>query len=131
MDYPEFNESHVLFSPTNGNDHVKTSMKLGNQYGWGVQSEPVSLLTHVLVANKLTELSNVHNIVLVLEHCSLVVVYIQIVGCTENRHDTGETSCPCLPVHSVASILGLVCTDNGQKVVLFEESAGGWVGKEV
>ena len=27
----------VLFSPTNGKLHVKTSMKLGNQYGWGVQ----------------------------------------------------------------------------------------------
>lgn len=23
----------VIFSPTNGRDHVKTSMKLGNQYG--------------------------------------------------------------------------------------------------
>jgi hypothetical protein len=27
----------VLFSPTNGRDQVKTSMKLGNQYGCGVQ----------------------------------------------------------------------------------------------
>jgi len=25
------------FSPTNGNDHVNTSMKLGNQYGCGEQ----------------------------------------------------------------------------------------------
>ena len=27
----------IPFSPTNGNDHVKTSMKLGSQYGWGLQ----------------------------------------------------------------------------------------------
>lgn len=27
----------VTFSPTNGNDHVKTSMKLGSQYGCGEQ----------------------------------------------------------------------------------------------
>jgi len=27
----------VPFSPTNGNDQVKTSMKFGNQYGWGEQ----------------------------------------------------------------------------------------------
>jgi len=27
----------ALFSPTNGKLQVKTSMKLGNQYGWGVQ----------------------------------------------------------------------------------------------
>lgn len=25
----------VTFSPTNGSDHVKTSIKFGNQYGWG------------------------------------------------------------------------------------------------
>lgn len=25
------------FSPTNGRDQVKTSMKLGSQYGWGEQ----------------------------------------------------------------------------------------------
>lgn len=29
--------SNSLFSPTNGKDQVKTSMKLGNQYGCGVQ----------------------------------------------------------------------------------------------
>ncbi|KAH9414637.1 hypothetical protein DERP_008834 [Dermatophagoides pteronyssinus] len=27
----------LTFSPTNGNDHVKTSIKLGNQYGCGEQ----------------------------------------------------------------------------------------------
>jgi len=33
------------FSPTNGNDHVKTSIKLGNQYGCGEQLNCLMFIT--------------------------------------------------------------------------------------
>ena len=32
-------------SPTNGNDHVKTSIKFGNQYGWGEQLNCLIFIT--------------------------------------------------------------------------------------
>ena len=77
------------------------------------------------------ELSDVHDIVLVFENRSLVVVHVEVVWRTEDCHDTRETSCPCFPVHSISSILGLVRADDRQKVVLLEESARGGVRKEV
>ena len=60
----------------------------------------------------LTELSNVHNVVLILQDCCLVIVHIQVVRCAEYGHDTGETSRPRLPVHAVPGILGFVCSDD-------------------
>lgn len=77
------------------------------------------------------ELPDIHNVVLVLQNGSLVVVDIEIVGGREDGHDTGETSGSRLPVHSVAGILGLVSSDNREQVVLFEESASGGVGEKV
>lgn len=76
---------------------------------------------------KLTELPDIHDIVFVLENSSLVVINIKVVWRTEDGHNTGEPSRPGLPVHSVARILGLVGTNDGQEVVLFEERAGGGV----
>lgn len=69
------------------------------------------------------ELSNVHDVVLVLQYCSLVVVHIQVIGCTEDGHDTGEAGCSRLAVHAVSSILSLMGTNDGKKAVPFEESA--------
>ena len=63
-------------------------------------------------ANRLTELADVHDIVLILQNSSLVVVYIKVVGRAENGHDTGKASRPSLPVHSVSSVLSLVRTDD-------------------
>lgn len=77
------------------------------------------------------ELSDVHNIVLVLKDRCLVVVDIEIVGCAEDGHDTGEACRPGFAIHAVAGILGLVRADNGEEVVLLEEVAGGRVGEEV
>lgn len=74
-----------------------------------------------------TELSDVHNVVLVLQDSSLVVVHIEVVWCTEDGHDTRETRRPGLPVHSVPGILGFVRTDDRQKVILFEEGTGSGV----
>ena len=80
---------------------------------------------------ELTELSNVHDIIFVLQNSSLVVVHVQVVWRAEDCHDTGKASRPCLPVHSVPSILGFVCANDGQQIVLFEESAGGRIREEV
>jgi hypothetical protein len=70
----------------------------------------------------LTELTNVHDIVLVLENSSLVVVDVQVVGCTEDGHDAREPSSPGLAVHAVTSVLSFVCTDDGKQVILLQES---------
>lgn len=77
------------------------------------------------------ELSDVHDIVLVLEHGGFVVVDIEIIGCREDGHDTGETRCPSLSIHSVTSILSFVGANNREKVVLLEEIASSRVGKEI
>lgn len=77
------------------------------------------------------ELPDVHDIVLVLENSSLVVVDVEVVRRTEDGHDTGETSGPCFPIHSVSRILGFVRTNDREQVVLFEESACGGVREEV
>ena len=73
------------------------------------------------------ELSNVHNIVLILEYSRLVVVYIEVVGCAEDGHDTREACRPRLSVHPVPSILSLVRANDGQQVVLLQEGACGRV----
>ena len=77
------------------------------------------------------ELSNVHNIVLVLQHSRFVVVDIEVVGSAEDCHHTRESSRPRLPVHAISSILRFVCSDDGEEVVLFEEIACSWIGEEV
>lgn len=35
----------IPFSPTNGSDQVKTSMKFGSQYGWGEQLNCLMFIT--------------------------------------------------------------------------------------
>ena len=77
------------------------------------------------------ELANVHHVVLVLQHGSLVVVDIQIIRGTENCHNTWETGRPSLSVHAVPGILGFVCSNDGEEIVLFQECASGRIGKEV
>ena len=57
------------------------------------------------------ELTDVHHIVLVLEHGSLVVVHIEIVGSREDGDERREACCLAFPVHSVAGVLSLVCPD--------------------
>ena len=73
------------------------------------------------------ELSDIHHVVLVLQHRGFVVVYIEVVGCAEDGHDTWKARCPSLPVHPVTSILSLVRADDGQEVVLLQEGACGRV----
>jgi hypothetical protein len=79
----------------------------------------------------LTELTNVHDVILVLENGGLVVVDIEVIWCGEDGHDTGETRCPRLTVHAVSSILGFVGAYYREKVILLEECACGRVGEEV
>lgn len=79
----------------------------------------------------LTELPNVHNIILVLQHGRLVVVNVQVIWSTEDGHDTREASSSCLAVHSVASVLRFMGTNDRQQVVLLQERASSGVGEEV
>ena len=66
-------------------------------------------------------LSDVHHVVLVLEHRGLVVVDVQVVGGREDGNQRGETRGLALSVHSVARVLGLVCANDWKKVVLLKE----------
>ena len=59
------------------------------------------------------ELANIHYVVLILQDRSLVVVYVEVIGCAEDGHHTREACRPCLSVHSVASILSFVGSDHG------------------
>ena len=77
------------------------------------------------------ELSDIHDIVLVLEDCGLVVIDIEVVWSGEDSHDGWETGGACLAVHAVAGVLGLVGADDRKEIVLLEEVAGGWVREEV
>ena len=77
------------------------------------------------------ELPDVHDVVLVFEDGGLVIVNVEVVRRTEDGHDTGETSGPCFPIHSVSSILCLVRTNDREQVVLFEEGTCGGVREEV
>jgi hypothetical protein len=48
------------------------------------------------------ELSDIHDIVLVLEDCSLVVVYIQVIRSTKDGNNGRKASRSGLSVHSIA-----------------------------
>ena len=69
------------------------------------------------------ELSDVHHVVLVLQNRGFVVVYVEIVGCAKDGHDTWEACRPSLSVHPIASILSLMGADDRQEVVLLQEGA--------
>jgi len=73
------------------------------------------------------ELTYVHDVVLVLQDSSFIVVNIKVVWGAEDGHDARETGCSRLAIHSVASILSLVGANDGQQVVLFQEGACGGV----
>jgi hypothetical protein len=77
------------------------------------------------------ELSNVHNIVFVLEDSCFVVVNVEIVGCTEDCHHAREACCSRLAIHAIPGVLRFVSTNNGQKVVLFEEGTCCRIREEV
>ena len=55
-----------------------------------------------------SHLSDIHHVVLVLEHGGLVVVDVQVVGGREDGDQRGETRSLTLSVHSVAGVLSLV-----------------------
>ena len=65
------------------------------------------------------ELPDIHDVVLIFQHGSFVVVHIEVVRSTEDRHHTGETGRPRLSIHAVTGILRLVGSYDGQKVILF------------
>lgn len=73
------------------------------------------------------ELSNVHYVVLILEHRSLIVIHVEIIGRAENGHDAREACGPGLAIHAIASVLSFVGSDDGKQIVLFQEIARGGV----
>jgi hypothetical protein len=95
----------VIFSPTKGNDQVKTSMNLEAS---GVRCA--------------IESPNIYNIVLVLQY-SRFVVDVKVVRSTEYRHNIREACRSSLPIHTIAGIPGFVSANDGQKVALFEKGA--------
>ena len=62
------------------------------------------------------ELSNVHNVVLVLEDGGFVVVDVEVVGRGEDRHNRWESCSLCLSVHTIS--------------IVEEESAREWEEEE-
>ena len=77
------------------------------------------------------ELSDVHDVVFILQHRGLVVVYVKVIGCAENGHDTGESRRPRFSVHAITGVLGFMGSNNRQEVVFLEERACGRIGEEV
>ena len=77
------------------------------------------------------ELSNVHDVILILQNRRFVVVNVEVIRSTEYGHDTGESCRPGLPIHAIACILCFVGPNNGQEVVLFKKSARGRIREEV
>ena len=54
--------SNKPFSPTNGSDHVNTSMKFGSQYGWGEQLNCRMFITLFSYFNMAAETTNTNSI---------------------------------------------------------------------
>lgn len=92
-------------------------------------SKPI--LEAIVGSGKLTKLSNVHDIILILQHRRFIIIHIQIVGRRKDGHDTGESSGFGLSVHSVTGILRLMGTNDREQVVFFEERTGCGVRKKV
>jgi hypothetical protein len=78
-----------------------------------------------------TKLSDIHDVVLVLQNCGLVVVNVKIIGRAEYGHDARESRRPGLAIHPITSVLGFVGAYDRQKVVLLEECACSRIGEEV
>ena len=59
--------------------------------------------------------------------CTFVPIDIEVVWCGEDGDEGGESSGGALSVHLVASILGLVSTDDGQHAIPLEKLTAGIV----
>lgn len=77
------------------------------------------------------ELPDVHDIILIFQNSGLVVVNVEIIRSAENGHHTGKPGRPSLAIHAVSGILGLMCSNDGKEVILFEERARGRIGEEI
>ena len=66
-------------------------------------------------------LLNIHFIVLNQNDSSFVVVLSAVVGGGEHRDDRGESRIAAPPVHLIAVNLNLMCTDNRDEVVAFQD----------
>lgn len=78
-----------------------------------------------------TELANVHNIVLILEYCSLVVVDVQIVRRGKDCHHRWEPGSSGLTIHSISLVLGFVSSNDGQEIVPVKELTSRSIAEKV
>lgn len=77
------------------------------------------------------ELSNIHHVILVLEHRCFVIVDIEVIGRAEDGHHTGESCRPGLAIHPITCILSLVCSNNREQIILLQEGTCRWIREEV
>jgi hypothetical protein len=56
-------------------------------YKWQTPSKDVHEVGQPVRMRRAIELSNIHDVVLVLENSSLVVVYVEVIWCRKDRHD--------------------------------------------
>ena len=57
------------------------------------------------------ELTNIHNVILVLENGSFVVINVEIIGSGKDCHDRRESSRFCFTVHSVSVVVHIMSTE--------------------
>lgn len=77
------------------------------------------------------KLPNIHDVVLILENRSLVVVNIEIIRRAENGHHAWKTRGSSFPIHSIACILSFMRPDDGQQIILFQKCTCGRIGEKV
>lgn len=64
------------------------------------------------------ELSDIHDIVLVLQDGGFIVVDIEVIGGGKDCHNTWETCSSSFAVHSIPGILSFMGPDDGEEIVL-------------
>jgi len=88
------------------------------------------------------ELSDVHNVILILQHRGFVVIDVQIIWSREDGHDGRKLCCSSLAVHAIArykpkatkdlpSILRFVCSYYRQEIISFKELTGSVIAEIV
>jgi len=90
-------------------------------------SEDIHKVREPVWVRRAVKLADVHDVVLVFQHGSLVVVDVKIVWGREHGDEGGEAGVSAPLVHAVARVLRLVRADDGEELVLLQEIAHGVV----
>jgi hypothetical protein len=68
---------------------------------WQAPAERVHEVGQPVRVRHIVELSDAEHVRLVLDHCSLVIVHVQVVWCREEGHDAREPRLAALAIHPV------------------------------